>query len=132
MKKNVIILLFLSLSTYAQKNSSIKFEDYLSLRNVGNPIISPDGKNVVFSITSVDWKENAYDTELWLSKNKQTPFQLTRTTKGSSVSANWSPDNKWIAFLADRGDKNQIYVIRALSRNTWHRCLKRRKNPPKN
>ena len=113
MKKNVIILLLLSLSTYAQKNSSIKFEDYLSLRNVGNPIISPDEKNVVFSITTVDWKENTYDSELWLSKNKQMPFQLTRTTKGSSVSANWSPDNKWIAFLADRGDKNQIYVIRA-------------------
>lgn len=113
MKKNVIILLLLSLSTFAQKNSSLKFEDYLSLRNVANPVISPDGKNVVFSVTTADWKENNYDTELWLSKNKQTPFQLTRTVKGSSVAASWSPDSKWIAFLADRGDKNQIYVIRA-------------------
>ena len=113
MKKIIPFFLLISLSTLAQKNSNIKFEDYLSLRNLGNPIISPDGKNVVFSVTTVDWKENAYDTEIWLSKNKQAPFQLTRTTKGSSLSANWSPDNKWIAFLADRGDKNQIYVIRA-------------------
>lgn len=113
MKKTFLFLLFLSNFTFAQKNSSIKFEDFISLRSVGNPMISPDGKHVVFSVTSTDWKENSFDTELWLSKNNETPFQLTRTNKGSSSSAKWSPDSKWISFLADRGDKNQIFVIRA-------------------
>lgn len=110
----LISFLLISLSvSQAQQNASISFEQYLSLRQVGSLIISPDGKNVAFTITTTDWKENGYDTEVWLSKGGEEPFQLTRTTKGSSDSPKWSPDGKWIAFLADRGDKTQIFVIRA-------------------
>ena len=112
MKIKILFFFLISLSSYAQKNSNIKFEDFLSLRSVANPLISPDGKHVIFSVTNPDWKENNYDSEFWISKNSQEPFQLTRTNKGSSTSAKWSPDSKWIAFLADRGDKNQVYIIR--------------------
>lgn len=113
----LLFVLFWSLSNapsvLAQQNASISFEQYLSLRQVGGVAISPDGKQVVYSVNSTDWKDNTYDTELWLVREGEEPFQLTRTTKGSSTSADWSPDGRWIAFLADRGDKTQIFVIRA-------------------
>jgi dipeptidyl aminopeptidase/acylaminoacyl peptidase len=114
-KTSLVLIYFLVINSLvsAQDGSSISFEQYLSLRRVGNPVISPDGKNVAFVLTTTDWKENSYDTEIWFSKGGEEPFQLTRTTKGSSTSPKWSPDGKWIAFLADRGDKSQIYVIRA-------------------
>jgi dipeptidyl aminopeptidase/acylaminoacyl peptidase len=116
MKKTALILIYLlaiSSIVRAQQNASVSFEQFLSLRQAGSPAISPDGKNVAFTITSTDWKENGYDTEIWISKGWGEPFQLTRTPKGSSNSPRWSPDGKWIAFLADRGDKTQIFVIRA-------------------
>lgn len=97
----------------AQQGSSISFEQVISLKQVGSPSISPDGRSVVYSVTSTDWKENSYDTELWLARPGEAPFQLTRTPKGSSSSPRWSPDGKWIAFLADRGDKTQVFVIGA-------------------
>src|SRR5690606_30172002 len=75
-------------------------------------ILSPDGKHIVFTVTSTDWKENGYDTEIWLAREGEEPFQLTRTLKGSSGSPKWSPDGKWIAFTANRNDKNQLFVIR--------------------
>lgn len=106
-------LFCLPLITFAQKGASISFDQFISLKQAGSPTISPDGKHVIYTVTSTDWKENSYDTELWLAREGEAPFQLTRTPKGSSNSARWSPDGKWISFLADRGDKTQIFVIGA-------------------
>lgn len=65
----------------------------------------------MYTVQTTDWNENRFDTEIWLSKNGGPPFQLTNTSKGSSSGAEFSPDGKWIAFLADRGSKTQIQVI---------------------
>jgi dipeptidyl aminopeptidase/acylaminoacyl peptidase len=98
--------------SYSQK-TSVSFEQWISLKQVGSPVISPDGKLIVYSITSTDWADNQYNTELWLTgaSGMDKGFQLTRTNKGSSTSARFSPDGKWISFLADRGNKKQIYII---------------------
>ncbi|HTI09830.1 MAG TPA: S9 family peptidase [Puia sp.] len=104
--------LFLLAAAVAQsQSSSVSFEKWLSLRQAGAAILSPDGAYIAYTVTSTDWKENTYDVEIWLHEKGRPPFQLTRTGKGSSTSPNWSPDSKWIAFLADRGDKSQIYLI---------------------
>jgi dipeptidyl aminopeptidase/acylaminoacyl peptidase len=97
---------------FAQKGASISFEQVVSLRNVGTPLLSPNGQHIVYTVSSTDWKENGYDTEIWLARPGEDPFQLTRSTKSSSTSPKWSPDGKWIAFSSSRNDKNQIFVIR--------------------
>lgn len=108
MKKYLPLLVLFPFLSFSQ---SVSFEKWISLKSVGTPLISPDGAHTLFAVTSTDWKENGYDTEYWLSKNGQTPFQLTRTIKGSSNNARWSPDSKWISFVADRGDKSQLQVL---------------------
>ncbi|MCK4786048.1 MAG: S9 family peptidase, partial [Desulfobacteraceae bacterium] len=89
------------------------FEQIISLRNVNNPKISPDGKSILFEVRTTNWKKNSYDTEIWLARDGEEPFQLTRTVDGASNAPQWSPDGQWIAFLADRGDKSQIHLIRS-------------------
>src|SRR4051812_42458664 len=110
MKHSLLLLcLFISCAVSAQHVPS--FEEVISLRNVGSVILSPDGKNVAFTVQTTDWTENRFDTEIWLSKEGQKPFQLTNTTKNNSSGASFSPDGQWIAFLADRGNKTQIHII---------------------
>ena len=103
--------LLFSFSSIAQRDASVSFEKWISLKNVGSPIISPDGKIIVYNVTSTDWAENAYDTELWMVKEGEAPVQLTRTNKGSSANSAFTPDGKFISFVADRGNKRQIYLI---------------------
>jgi dipeptidyl aminopeptidase/acylaminoacyl peptidase len=86
------------------------FQDVLSLESVGGVAISPDGSRVAYTQRSTDWDENGYDTEIWLAGTGE-PFQLTRTADGSSTSPEWSPDGRWLAFAADRGDDRQVYLI---------------------
>jgi dipeptidyl aminopeptidase/acylaminoacyl peptidase len=87
------------------------FKDVLSLRSIGSPAISPDGRSILFSIRQPDWEKNRYDTEIWLAREGQEPFQLTRTKDGSSSGAAWSPDGNWISFTSSRDKGNQIYLI---------------------
>ena len=107
----LIVAVVCSLSNYAQKKNP-SFEEVLSLRQAGTPILSPDGTDLIYGISATDWKENRYDSELWLSKDGAPPFQLTRTPKGSSFGGSWSPDGQWITFLANRDKKTQLYAIR--------------------
>ena len=102
MNKNIIISLFVLSALYANaqdlKNPS--FEEVISLESVYNPLISPDGKHLVFQSTTTDWEENRFDRELWLSKNGDAPFQLTNNLENNSTNPKWSPDGKWISFVS--------------------------------
>ena len=112
MKYSILLLLsFLFISSKAQKNASISFEKWLSLKQAGSPVMSPNGKYLAYTITATDWAGNGYDSEIWLSHDGQEPVQLTRTLKGSSSSAGFTPDSKFVSFLADRGDKTQLFII---------------------
>jgi dipeptidyl aminopeptidase/acylaminoacyl peptidase len=109
----IVILLAMTFFSAAQadKVPGPSFKDVLSLESAGGPEISPCGKHVLFTVRKTDWENNSYDSEIWLSRNGEESFQLTRTQDGSSGSPAWSPDGNWIAFTASRDEKRQIYLI---------------------
>jgi dipeptidyl aminopeptidase/acylaminoacyl peptidase len=111
--RSIASLLLFFIAGSMQAADAPSFEDVLSLRSIGDAAISPDGNAVVFEVTSTDWERNEYDTEYWLARGDEPPFQLTRTPEGSSSSARWSPDGRWVAFLAKRGETTQVHLIRA-------------------
>ena len=112
--KNIALFLFLCLEVivFAQELRVPSFEEVLSIQSISNAVISPDGKHVVYEVSTTDWKENKYDRELWISKDGGEPFQLTNTTDNNSRNPKWSPDGDWIAFSANRDEKNQLHAIR--------------------
>jgi dipeptidyl aminopeptidase/acylaminoacyl peptidase len=110
--KNILVVTLITLTTVALAQHVPTFEEVISLRSIGGLTMSADGKNIIFSVTSTDWNDNRFDSELWLSKDGKKPFQLTNSTKANSSGASFSPDGQWIAFLADRGNKTQIHIMR--------------------
>jgi dipeptidyl aminopeptidase/acylaminoacyl peptidase len=87
-------------------------DDLLTLKTVTGTQISPDGKQVAYTVSYGDFKQDAFITQIWLADSASgKSFQLTRGEK-SSTNPRWSPDGKWLAFLSNRlEDKNQIFVI---------------------
>jgi dipeptidyl aminopeptidase/acylaminoacyl peptidase len=87
------------------------FRQVLSLRSAGGPRVAPDGSAIVYTVYTTDWEANRYDREIWLARKGEEPFQLTRTDGKNSSSPRWSPDGRSVAFVADRGGDNQIWLI---------------------
>ncbi|HCZ35004.1 MAG TPA: peptidase S9 family protein, partial [Cytophagales bacterium] len=110
MKRSLFLLLLVSHYAFSQHVPT--FEQVISLRSVGNVVLSPDGKSAVYTVQTTDWDNNRYDTELWVWREGNEPFQLTNNTRNSSMAPEFSPDGKWISFLSDRGNKNQVYLMR--------------------
>ena len=42
-------------------------DQILSLKRVGSPDISPDGRWVAYTVRETNWDDNAYETEIWLA-----------------------------------------------------------------
>lgn len=107
-----ILLVFSLLSATAQDRKVPSFEEVLSLKSVGSPVLSPNGQHIAYTVRRTDWVDNGYDTEIWLRKAGERPFQLTNTTDGSSSNPQWSPNGEWVSFIARRGETSQVHAIR--------------------
>ncbi|HXI13009.1 MAG TPA: S9 family peptidase [Thermoanaerobaculia bacterium] len=107
------LLLMGGLPLFAQKEP-ISHETLWLMKRVGAPAVSPDGKWVVFLLTSPSYEEKEQSADLWIvpADRSAEPRRLT-STKATENDVAWSNDSRRLAFGTKReGDEeNQIYVI---------------------
>ena len=110
----VAIVLFASAPAIEAQKRIITHEDVWTMKRVGDPVVSPNGKLVVFSVTEPSYDSAKTVADLWIAPANGTaaPTRLTNT-KGGESGAVFSPDGQKIAFSAKRdGDENaQIYIL---------------------
>src|SRR5512143_898197 len=101
------------------KSKRLKVEDLWKIERPAQPTLSPDGAQACVSVSAYDMKENKGRASLWLlSAFGGEPRRLT-TMGEKDGEPRWSPDGRWIAFVAkragdgkDEGDEEpQVYLI---------------------
>jgi len=87
------------------------FEDMMHMKRLGETAVSPDGKWLAYSVTTVDLDQNTKTPELWLQKIEGgDPIKMAVAQPGDS-GPQFSPDGKRILFLSSQfGGKQQIYM----------------------
>lgn len=104
-----VLLTAIAVSTQGPSGPSI--DDVLNLKRVGGPAISPNGRQVAYTVRETNWDENAYETEIWIADTASGQSrQVTNARKSSSQPA-FSPDGAWLGFISDRDGKRQVYRI---------------------
>ncbi len=89
-------------------------EDMVRFREVADLRVSPGGGLVVFSVRSANLDAERYETDLWLAPlDGATPPRQLTSRPGSETSPRWSPDGTRIGFLANDGDKTQVWALPA-------------------
>ncbi len=88
-------------------------ETLWKLKRIGDPSLSPEGKWAVVSVTTYDLKKDEGDGDLWLIPTGVGEARQLTTHAGEEGEPIWSPDNRYIAFTAQRGEEveAQLYVI---------------------
>jgi len=88
----------------------VRPRDLYSLRTVVDPQISPDGKQVAYVVTWSDKDADETRMSVYLAPlDGRAPAR--RFTQGNKDhTPRWSPDRRYLGFVSDRGEKNQLFV----------------------
>ncbi|MEK7296166.1 MAG: S9 family peptidase, partial [Actinomycetota bacterium] len=71
-----------------------------------SPAVSPDGQQVAYVVTRVDFKANKYRSQVWLARaDGSTPPRPLTAGEKRDGNPSWSPDGTWLAFTSGRSEK---------------------------
>lgn len=104
------------ISSFSQEaKNPIIIDDILNLKTVREPKISPDGKWIAFTVSTNDLKKDKSEKRIWMISTSG-GNSIPMTGKGYSASEpRWSRDNKYLSFLASKGDdKTQVWTLNRL------------------
>src|SRR5579864_4841012 len=118
-KSLVFFLIVLASSTWAQgpPKHAMTFDDLMAVQRVGEPQISPDGRDVAYTVGTTDMDTNRIAHNIWGVSTAPGSQLRQLTQSGHDTRPQWSPDGKSIAFLSSREGPPQVYVMRAQGGN---------------
>ncbi len=109
----VCITIFQASAVPGDSKRPIGPSDVYRLQSVGGPQVSPDGNWIVYALSSVDTTKDGRNSDLWMvSWDGTQTVQLTNSPEGEG-SPRFSPDGKYVSFIAKRGEdkKSQVYLL---------------------
>lgn len=106
--------LLLSLPSLALAARGFQASDMVSMDRFSSPVLSPDGRKLVFAKRSMDMATGKASTSLWIedlfARDAAPPARLT--PEGWNVnSPAFSKDGKSVYFLSGKNGSSQLYAI---------------------
>jgi dipeptidyl aminopeptidase/acylaminoacyl peptidase len=108
-----VLASLLAVAPLAAQSAPFSYDHVRKVVNVGAPDVSPDGRQVVFTVSRPNYDVNRTETTLWIADLAGgAPRQLSPRIGVSSP--RWSPDGRSIAFqYADSSGRSQVWVLPA-------------------
>lgn len=105
-------LLLLAMSAAWAAPRGLTAEDLVALERVSAPVLSPDGKAVVFALREADVAANKATTSLWVQPvDGSAPARRLTSASSSAMAAQFSPDGRSLYFLSPRSGSMQLWRL---------------------
>jgi dipeptidyl aminopeptidase/acylaminoacyl peptidase len=85
--------------------------DLVAFERISEPAVSPDGRQIVFTLSSVDLDANKRRSDLWRVGIDGTGLRKLTHHDASDTSAVFAPDGKAIYFLSTRSGSAQVWNL---------------------
>ncbi len=86
------------------------FEDMMRMKRLGETAVSPDGKWLAYSVTTVDLEKNTKTPELWLQKIEGGEPIKIAVAKAGDGGPEFAPDGHSVLFLSGRDGGQQVWL----------------------
>jgi dipeptidyl aminopeptidase/acylaminoacyl peptidase len=103
-----LTILYIS-PAFSQTKHPFTFEDMMALKRVGEPVPSPDGKWVLFSVVDVSLEANTKTPHVWIVPTAGGDAREIIFTQDSDR-PRWAPDGKRFAFVSTKEGGSQVWV----------------------
>ncbi|MGA8731373.1 MAG: S9 family peptidase [Terracidiphilus sp.] len=100
---------FLSGQT-AQPKRPMTFEDMMQMKRLGETAVSPDGKWLAYSVTTVNLDQNTKTAELWVQAISGGEPQKLAVGKPGDSGIQFAPDGHSVLFVSGRENGQQIWL----------------------
>ncbi|MBL8216124.1 MAG: S9 family peptidase [Bryobacterales bacterium] len=105
-------VLALSVSCLFAQKRPLDVQAMLQFSRISEPQVSPDGKQVAFTVQTIDLDNNTKPRQIWtVPLDGGVPRQITRD--GNNERPRWTPDSKSLLFLSTRAGGSQVWRMDA-------------------
>jgi len=115
------LLVALPLCATGAEKRAFTVADLYAVKGVATPAIAPDGRSVVFAVTSTDLPAIRRQTNLWRVDALGAGARALTLSDKSDTSPAFSPDGSVLAFLSTRAGDPQVFFL--------PRAARRRRRP---
>ena len=103
---------FLSPPALAQPTThAFDVNDLVTLNRLSDPVISPSGSQIVFSLRETNLEDNRGFSNLWLTSSSGGELKQLTNNPASDFNPRWSPEGEFIYFLSTRSGTSQVWKI---------------------
>jgi dipeptidyl aminopeptidase/acylaminoacyl peptidase len=94
-------------------------DDLYRLKLISDPRFSPDGERIAYVVTTIEREKDDYRSSIYLALAGGSGIRRLTHADAKDSSPRWSDDGKHLAFMSNRSDKAQIWLIRADGGEAW-------------
>src|SRR2546425_1515474 len=95
----------------AAQKRAITFDDYIALKAVSDPQLSPDGKWVAYTVSTPSLQDNRNVSRVSVVEVATGKSRQLTGGPGSDRQPRWSPDGKTLAFISTREGGAQVWLL---------------------
>ncbi|MBN2103975.1 S9 family peptidase [bacterium] len=105
------MVLFIMNALHGEEPHAFSVHDMLAMDRISEPQISPDGKQIVFTLRRTDLKANRGRKDIWLINQNGSDLRQLTQHEADDYNPVWSRDGKAVYFLSSRSEYVQVWRI---------------------
>jgi dipeptidyl aminopeptidase/acylaminoacyl peptidase len=113
MRRSLLLLILLLVScapAFAQKRA-FNLEDLYRIKNVSDVHVSPDGKSIVYVLTTSDLPRARRSNQIWIMDAAGRNARALSTDASSASSPRFSPDGSLLSFITTKDGNANIFLM---------------------